>query len=423
MQDDHRKLKSNILNNSILAVITSLSPIIILSAISKSFGVEEYSRYATAISFSWLFLIFSDMGISIALTEKTARSADDELRKILYSFFGLKLIFSVSISPLYFWFFSVYVDNGFVLKISTYFLFLFGALNLSWFFQGKEITTEFLIDNLIAKSILILSTLAGFIFEPPLEYYVIIQVAVTLLLIILGLRRLSRLGLLGRIQLNFTDVSDNFMVSLPFYISRLPVTLYENCSVLFVSRFVDDTDTGQYAMLLQLYRGAAAAIGAFSVSLLPYMARTRDIRTLIGITVTLCGLIMVFYPILIEFYIPLVYFFFGDGYGSTESLAGWWYLNVMLFSICSFLGYPYLSAKGRIDLGHKSMFFGSFVYVFVCSALLLTESITIKNMTLAITASLCVTAVLRITILVVLSAFRARKLALMLDENCEQREQ
>ncbi len=398
MNDHKDNFLKNLTSNGYAVIISVTSPILIMLIVSKNLGVEEYGRYAASLSYAWIYIVFSEFGVTMALMHRVSENKipKEKIEQLISCFIFLRCAQAIFLLPFYTYFFLKYFGPNYLVLCLTFLLYMGNSLNLAWFFQGKEIARALLKDSMISKSSLIFAACLGFVLNSPIEYYICIQSLSVFLMFALGIGRVKRNQYTIKPKLDAKLLQGLIKDSFAFYSSRLVVSLYENSSTFFVSRYLSDVDTGRYAVLLQLYKGGTAVLGVFSISLLPYVNRTKNYRILSTTVLILISLMLIFAPLALTLFNIVLGLLLGSSIEIANNEAKVWYLSLVFFCMGSVLGYPYFIAIKKIALGHLSMLIGSAVYLLLVSFYYATESINTSTMAMAIAFSISTTALIRL---------------------------
>ncbi len=388
----------NLTSNGYASIISVASPILIMLIVSKNLGVEEYGRYAASLSYAWIYIVFSEFGVTMALMHRVSENeiSKEKIEQLISCFIFLRCAQAIFLLPFYTYFFMRYFGSNYLVLCLTFLLYMGSSLNLTWFFQGKEIARALLKDSMISKSLLIFAACLGFVLNSPVEYYIGIQSLSVLLMFALGIGRVKRSRYIVKPKLDVKLLQDLIKDSFAFYSSRLVVSLYENSSTFFVSRYLSDSDTGRYAVFLQLYKGGTAVLGVFPISLLPYVNRTKNYRILSATVLILTSLMLIFAPLASTLFSIVFGLLLDSSIEVANNEAKVWYLSLIFFCMASVLGYPYFIAISKIALGHLSMLIGSAVYLLLVSFYYATESVNTYTMAMAIAFSISTTALIRL---------------------------
>ncbi|MCA9324583.1 oligosaccharide flippase family protein [Candidatus Saccharibacteria bacterium] len=409
MKDQRDNLLKNLSSNGFAVAISVAAPILIMFVVSGILGVEDYGRYAAALSYAWMFIVFSEFGVNMALMRRVSVSSvsKQEVEKLISSFICLRSTQAVVLLPIYAYFFLKYFGQNYIVLCSTFVLYICSSLNLAWFFQGREIANDLLKDSISSKLTLICAVLVGTFLSLSVEYYIAIQGVSAILMFALGVRRMKKRNYNPPPIYDVGLICKLIRESFYYYASRLIVSLYENASTFLVSRYLSDADTGRYAVLLQLYKGGTAIISVFSMSLLPYANRTKNYRILGLAAVGLTFLMLIFFPLVTYFLKENLHLMLNSNLEVALLEAKLWYISLIFFCIAAILGYPYLTALNRVGLGHLSMLAGSMVYLFVVGYYVLVGEVSTYSMALAITLSISTTGMLRLLLFLGLRKGRA----------------
>lgn len=398
MQSKRNSLLSNLSHNALLTLVSMLSPLLIISFVSKSLGVENYGIYATIISYSFIYIVFTELGLLMTLTRRVALVKEDknEIDALIQSFLFLRLATILLVTPLFIYCFYTYVSKNTYLLLLSYVYFVAMVLNFSWFFQGAEIVKVFSKGVFVSKIVLIILVILSLAYNASIAYYIFAQCLSTILLLVFSLNRITKLGFNVVGKPDIKNVKSVLKESLGFYFARLTVNAYESCSTFLVSRFLTVFETAQYAMTIQIFRAGGAAIGAISMSLYPYINRTKNYKLLEKITVCVSLTLVVFFPCIDYIYPGLVDAVFGVGYQETTEVIKLFFIGSIFQVSASFLGYPFFSSINKTYIAHKTAISGAISYFIIFFCFYFTNYITIKTMVVCIVTSLAITSVTRL---------------------------
>lgn len=397
MQSKRNSLLSNLSHNALLTLVSMLSPLLILSFVSKSLGVQNYGVYATIISYSFIYIVFTELGLLMTLTRRVALVKEDKKKigTLIQSFLFLRFVSIILVTPLFIYCFYNYVNKNTYLLLLSYIYFVAMALNFSWFFQGAEIVKVFSKDVFVSKILLVILVILSLVYNASIAYYILAQCLSTILLLVFSLNRIAKLGFNIVGNPGIENVKLVLKESLGFYFARLTVNVYESCSTFLVSRFLTVFETAQYAMMLQIFRAGGAAIGAISMSLYPYINRTKNYKLLEKITICVTLTLVAFFPFISYIYPGMVDIVFGEGYQGTTDVIKIFFIGSIFQVSASFLGYPFFSSINKTNIAHKTMVLGSISYFLIFFSFYFVNHITIKTMVICIVTSLVITAITR----------------------------
>ena len=390
-------IKSNLGHNVILTIISLFIPVLLLGLISRSLGVDKYGIYATVLSYSLIYVVFTEFGLMMSLTRFVSISKGDLhcISELYSSYIIIRTISCALTAPLFIVFFKLYVANDILLSTLAYIYYIAMSLNFSWVFQGAEIVRTYSKDVVISKLIFVGLVMICAFQGRSLEYYIGAQTISSAILVILNTLKIKCIGV--NFRLVHWQITKKILVdSLGFYLSRLTVNLYESCSTFLASRFLTSIETGQYSMALQFFKAGGGVIGAVSMSLYPYVNRTKNFKLLVFIAMLMIVLLALCSPLIDFFYIPLVNLLFGEGYGSTLALIKVFYFASMCQVVSSIFGYPVLSAINKTNVAHWTIIFGSLTYFITMILFIITSNLTVLNMAHSIAITMGVLALMRI---------------------------
>ncbi|TWG93964.1 O-antigen/teichoic acid export membrane protein [Nocardioides sp. J9] len=195
---------------------------------------------------------------------------------------------------------------------------------------------------------------------------------------------------------SISEVLRHMRTSVPYFASRAAVMGYTTGPTIYLGFLAGAPQVAKFASAEQLYRGGQVLVNPLVQALYPYMLRTRDLRLLRRIIVsvsalTLVGALAVWLvgPVLLE----LVY---GPEYRSSFSVLMVFMVTFVVATPSMLIGYPGLGAVDKLSIANGSAVFGLAVHVVAILGLWVADSLTALHVAFAVLITELVVLVIRL---------------------------
>lgn len=390
---------SNLIANLLIAFSSIATPLGLLVILSSQRGVEFYGQVMALSGFTFLFVVLCDLGLPMELTRRLSGANDKATpSQLVASYVLIKVLLTLATLPVVALVFIYSMEGGLFTLLAVALLYASLSLNVIWYFQGRErlfkyscLTAGGKVAQLVLVTILALRGA-----EPGvcLLGLALPNLAVLFVGLWLIVRDTGKIVFTYSRDRNLSLLSGSFA----YYFARSPLLIFENSSVFFASQLMSQVDVGLYAIATQIYRGFSALTAGVSVTLLPYLNRTKNMKPLVMYLIMLVG-----------FYIVLLSVVNFGHEGALAWLLAWLgspsielvslvLVSSLLYAVASVLGYPYLVAINRTKSAHVTIFVSSLLYYPILLALGLLGPLSPYIMFSAITVSIFFLAASRLTL-------------------------
>jgi len=218
--------------------------------VARWFGVEGSGRYFVALSFTTIFSIFVDLGLSNVLVREVAKVPEDA-KKLLSNVLGLKVILSVLTVA------AVYVtarllrfppETRLMISIASVVMVL-DSIHLVFYavMRGFQ-NLRYEAIGMITGQIVIITTGLIFILSGlPLPYLIVALICGSTWNVLWSGNRLARhYGVLPRLSLDPAVAKFYWQVTVPFAVAGIFSRVYSYIDSVMLSRMVSETAVGFY---------------------------------------------------------------------------------------------------------------------------------------------------------------------------------
>lgn len=253
--------------------------------VARGIGVENTGKYSFALSFTTLFAIILDLGLTQILIRESAR---DEARsqKYLAGVLGFKILASMVIYGAVILVINlmgypqitkelVYV-SGFVMLLDSFSLTFYGMIrgkqNLSFESLGVVINQAIV----LAVGFIVLKLNLGLV---PLMAVYLVGSIYNFIYSFAILR--GKFGIRPRISFNRKLIATILRIAMPFAIAGIFIRIYSSIDVVILSKLTDDHAVGIYSVAMKIVFALQFVATAASASLYPafskYFAESKEL--------------------------------------------------------------------------------------------------------------------------------------------------
>ncbi|EML1937536.1 oligosaccharide flippase family protein [Providencia stuartii] len=372
----------NTLALGIIKILDIFLPLITIPYLTRILSLDDFGLLVISLAIYNLANIVTDFGFGLSTPYIIATNKNNILflNNYLSSIFILKtilLLFSITFITIYY-----VCTYGYSEKMSTMLLTCAVVLSLTfqapWFFIGIE---KMKIITLLASLSKILYFFLIFLFVP---FFKNIDSVLFSIFISNMVASFFYIFLIYKENISFNfvrkkEIINTFKENLGFFISRVSVHLSTTMNGLLIGSILGSTSSAIYGAADKLYNAGIGLMSPISNALYPNMARTKNLRLLVIITLFLLLSSIVFCIILSNYTKIIIPAIFGDKYESSVT-----YFNLMLYlvpiNIVSILfGYTAFSIVDKAHITNYTVIISSIIYVVFLFVLYLTHNFTIKN--------------------------------------------
>lgn len=348
----------------ILQIANYAGPFFIVIYLTHILDMETYGVVALSVSVVQSAIIFLDFGFGLSATKKISQYRDDKfvVGKLIGAIFFIKsvLFIFICLCLCLFIFSTKKYDNHLVLFGLSIIPILGQGFQPDWFYLGIERMRYITMFSILAR---IISIVAIVILISPNHYY-LVPVANGFAQIIATTLFINKIYELGyKIYLpSRTDLKETFLMTMPFFASRLAVMGYTNGATILLGIFSTQTSIALYSVGEQIYKAFQTMFSPITQALYPYMVKEKNIIffykmlfAAILVSVSLSTLGYFFIPIL------LPHFFKAD-FGLVIPILNIFFLAIPFHTVSVLVGYPLAAIFGLESIANKSVFFGVLTY-------------------------------------------------------------
>lgn len=387
--NDKKVLLVNFLSLSVLQVVYTVLPLIILPYLVRVLGIENYGLIATSLAIIMLFNIVVSFGFELSATKdvSVSKTNNNKLSEIFSTVMFIKVTFLI-ISFIVLVFLTEYVSV--MNENSTLFFLTFGvvighAIFPSWLFQGMEKIKYITYINLITATC---ST--GLIFllvqdEKDILYVPLLNSIGGILGALYSLRLANKIFNIKYIPPKRKNIFLYLKSSYAFFLSRAANNGSRYYAVTLIGLYFGNSLAGYYSLAEKSFYAFVSLGGLISQAIYPYMCRTKNVIFLkkILIIATLISIILV---VPVMYYNEYIFYFLFDEESEVLSSVFEILFFGSIFSIIgSLIGYPLLSAFNYDKHANNSLLYSSVLYIF-----LITVSAYFFNSIYLISASMVI---------------------------------
>lgn len=373
--------------NTLAASLTQLAnflPLLLLPVLTQRLAIQSFGTVAMVLSLCQLSLIVTDFGYGLSSTYRIARHREDRLLigKLLGAVFigKLPLVAIASLITLLVPFLTpTYRQDTPIFALGT--LAIIGqAYQTNWLFVGLERQKIVTIYSLSTKALYLLAVLL-FVHDSDDAWIVILG---------WGIAQLSAaaLSILQVYRVNFRilrpsmlEVLQEFRRALPFFTSRIAVATYTSAATTIVG-LAGQVQAAQFYACQQVYRiGSALPVNQV---LYPFMAKNRNWRVFLKITLGSAGLLLIMAGLIAVFSAEILQLALGPEFLQAQSTFTVLLAAMVVSYLAAAFGYPAFAAFDRLDQANHTVVIASIANVLVLGCLYFLDQINALNVAVAI---------------------------------------
>lgn len=364
-----KKIKTNVIYNSIYQLLSIILPLITMPYISRMLGAENIGNYSYAYSIAYYFVIFAMLGLQNYGNRRIAQVRDDKrkLSKVFSEIYGMQLI-SAIISTVCFVIYNIKKNNILLWIMMPYVM--SSIFDVSWFFFGIEEFKITVIRNIIIKSI---STILIFLAVKQNEngiiiYSIIISLSNFFSQIILWIN-INQYTKFYRVR--FKEIMIHIKPNLILFIPIIAASLYKIMDKIMIGNMSQMEQLGYYENVEKIINVPITLIGSLGIVLMPrisnlysnnkkeegYRFFEKSIYFTLLLAMPMClGMISV-----ANVFIPI---FLGDGYEKCINILYILSISVIFTLIASTIRTQYLIPNNYDKKYIKSIIYGALINLF-----------------------------------------------------------
>jgi O-antigen/teichoic acid export membrane protein len=223
--------------------------------VARALGVEDLGKYTFALSFTTIFAVFVDLGLTSALIRESAKEEKDS-DKILSATIGIKLIVSFLVYGLIILIVNLmdYPDITKQLVYLSGIIMLLDQFTLSFFgiFRGRRNLKLESLSVIINQTIILISGLIIIFLKLPLIYFFLPFVFGSAFNLVFSAINVRRLGVKFRISFDWKDWKFILKLAMPFALIAIFSRIYGNIDTVLLSKMAGDQAVGLYGVAMKI---------------------------------------------------------------------------------------------------------------------------------------------------------------------------
>ena len=308
-----KTVKSNFLSLSVLQVLNTFLPLLILPFLVRKLGLENFGLLLFSQAFVTYFNILLDYGFNISATREISTHKNDKeyVSKVFFSVYFIQiflLLFSIILISIIIFSFDLFREN-YLLHYITFSMIIGQMLFPTWYFQGIENMKTIVIIHFITR---VIYTILIFSLINDQDDLLLVAGLNSLIIILAGIYSFY----LASKELKYSNVDLKFLIpffkeSSTIFISNFFSKLYTVTNSFLLGIFTNNIFVGIYGSFEKIITGLKGLYGPLLQALFPFVSRKENKRDIIKKLILPIGIsgfiIMVLFYIFSDFFIMLVY--------------------------------------------------------------------------------------------------------------------
>lgn len=384
-----------ILNNSffknffcgiLIQVSTFIFPVITTPLLTKKLGVNEFGCFSSVLSLIITLSVFCDFGFSIFFIKKVSekRGVQKFCNKFLSIHFTQKtLFFAINLIFISCYFLS---HNYSIVFFFLSFVSLCAiSLQPNWLFQGNEKVWLVTFTTLVSRAgyfivVLCLYKVNAISLNSVMMSYCF-SVVLSLLISLVIAKKYGYSFRFAGLKLTKLYMKGSF----EYFTARCALVAYSSSPVFIIGYLTSSYWAAQYAVAEQFLKVGQAFSGAISQALYPYMTRTRDKIFFRRIFVGLLVLLLIGASVSFLLFDQIIIWYVGSDFNDAIFIAKILMVVIVISSLSSVLGYPFLAVFGMAKYANRSLHIGIiFFYLFLLCCVIFNINVTGNIMALGL---------------------------------------
>ncbi|MDA2637643.1 oligosaccharide flippase family protein [Bacillus cereus] len=264
------KLVSNYLFTVMYQLLLMITPFITTPYVSRVLKPQGIGIDAYVMSVVQLFLVFAILSIPLYGSRQVAtKESITETSKEFWSIYMIQIIVSIFTCIMYFLFISVTTDYKELFFIHIFSL-VTTAIDISWYFIGKEQIKKITIRNIVVRLIGIFLVFALVKDYNDLSLYIIINTTT-----LFAGQLIMWIPLLKEIRyekITFLNIKPHILPIITLFIPQLLIQVYVLANKVVLGNISGETEVGYYNQANKIIKLALGVITSLGTVLLPRMA-------------------------------------------------------------------------------------------------------------------------------------------------------
>ncbi|MCU5378382.1 oligosaccharide flippase family protein [Bacillus wiedmannii] len=319
------KLVSNYLFTVTYQLLLMITPFITTPYVSRVLKPQGIGIDAYVMSVVQLFLVFAILSIPLYGSRQVAtKESITETSKEFWSIYIIQIIVSVFTCIMYFLFISVTTDYKELFFIHIFSL-VAAAIDISWYFIGKEQIKKITIRNILIRLLGIFLVFALVKDYNDLSLYIIINT--TTLFAGQLIMWIPLLKEIRYVKITFLNIKPHILPIITLFIPQLLIQVYVLANKVVLGNISGETEVGYYNQANKIIKLALGVITSLGTVLLPRMALEFSKGNISQIKMytkyTLQFVLMITLPMtfgMMAIAPNFVNWFFGEGYSEVATL-------------------------------------------------------------------------------------------------------
>lgn len=277
----------------IVQIVSYVAPLLVLVYLARTLGMQIYGVVAFAFSIVQIAAVFLDFGFTLSATQRISRHRNNVnfINRLIGAAFVFKVLGLVLVAaPILIYAKETQKYAEFQLVIIWSLLAISGlSFQPLWLFAGLErmrYITWLTIISKIAGLILLYVLVKA---PSDAHWAVIADGAAQILGTAVALAIMFKVGY-RPVWPRWRTLRYVFVLTLPFFLSRLAVTTYISSGVFLLGLFVNPSVAASYAVAERLYQALQQVFAPIVQSMYPYMVKERALKLLFKIASACVGL-------------------------------------------------------------------------------------------------------------------------------------
>ncbi|MDX5959078.1 oligosaccharide flippase family protein [Bacillus cereus group sp. BfR-BA-00331] len=319
------KLVSNYLFTVTYQLLLMITPFITTPYVSRVLKPQGIGIDAYVMSVVQLFLVFAILSIPLYGSRQVATKENiTETSKEFWSIYIIQIIVSLFTCIMYFLFISVTTDYKELFFIHIFSL-VAAAIDISWYFIGKEQIKKITIRNILIRLLGIFLVFALVKDYNDLSLYIIINT--TTLFAGQLIMWIPLLKEIRYVKITFLNIKPHILPIITLFIPQLLIQVYVLANKVVLGNISGETEVGYYNQANKIIKLALGVITSLGTVLLPRMALEFSKGNISQIKMytkyTLQFVLMITLPMtfgMMSIAPNFVNCFFGEGYSEVATL-------------------------------------------------------------------------------------------------------
>ena len=255
---DTKKVAENSAIQMIGKIFSMIFGVVGIGIITRYLGQEGFGKYTTIITFTQIFTVFLDLGLSNVTLKKISHENDENTENIISKIFTLRffLNFLIFLAPVVVFFFPYSSDIKQGILISSFAFFFTNLIQILVVLLQKKLNTiSYVIGEVFSKLIFLLSVIYVVTNSLELKHILIFSILsnfVYFINVFIGARKYSKIKF--KIDLKFWK--ESLIMCWPFALSIILNLIYFRGDTFILSLLKPQTDVGIYGAaykVLEIY--------------------------------------------------------------------------------------------------------------------------------------------------------------------------